>query len=132
MPTYKLTALTNTDPAFYPTLGPYLANREVNRQLGDTPHDDPGKTWIVATCKGEVAGFIVHDSTKNGTVHTESCYTAKGHDGLRGRLVQAVVKAVAPSPVTATVRADFVPYYTALGFTELPSRYKSFSKLVRN
>lgn len=133
---YTFTALTNTDPEFYPTLGPYLANRAVNKQLGDTPHDDPGKTWIVAHHNTGIAGFIVYYATKDGTVHTESCFTAPDHDDLRPALVQAVIDVVDDAvdddvPITAVAREEYLHLYRDMGFSELPSRYKNFRKLRR-
>ncbi|MFR9753857.1 hypothetical protein ACL02S_22850 [Nocardia sp. 004] len=129
---YTFTALTNTDPEFYPTLGPYLANRAVTKQLGDTPHDDPGKTWIVAHHHNTVAGFIVHFVKRDGTVHTESCYVAPDHDDLRPQLVQAVIDAVdEDTTITAVAHEEYVYHYTDLGFIEIPSRYKNFRKLSR-
>lgn len=131
MASYTTLALTNTDPEFYPTLGPYLANREVTKSIGDNPHDDAGTVWIVAYHGNDIAGFIAYHARNRGVVHTESCYTAEGHDKARTVLVKAVIKAVAPSPITATVRNKYVPIYQKLGFTELPGRYKNFTKLVR-
>ncbi|WP_028478785.1 GNAT family N-acetyltransferase [Nocardia sp. CNY236] len=129
---YTFTALTNADPEFYPIIGPYLANRAVTKQLGDTPHDDPGKTWIIAHHRNTVAGFIVHFARKDGTVHAESCYVAPEHDDLRRKLVQAVIDAVDDgATITTVARKEYVHHYTDLGFIALPSRYKNFRKLRR-
>src|SRR5690606_20459416 len=47
MPASQLTQLTHNDPEFYPTLGPYLASREVSKFVGDNIWDDEHKTWYV-------------------------------------------------------------------------------------
>lgn len=130
MTTYTFTALTNQDKAFYPTLGPFLANRAVIKQLGDTPHDDNDKTWIVAKTGRKVVGFIVYTTRRDGRIATESCYTTPGHDDLRPHLVQAVLDAVG-TQAEATVRHEYAPAYKGLGFGSEPSRYEAFTKLVR-
>lgn len=65
-----LIVLTNTDRAFYPTLGPFLANRDVHKALGGVPWDDDTKTWLVLKdSRRGVMGFCAVTEHANGRTH---------------------------------------------------------------
>jgi GNAT superfamily N-acetyltransferase len=49
--------LTREDAGFYPLMGPYFGSRNVFRDLGEQPWDDPGKTWWAALEAGVLTGF---------------------------------------------------------------------------
>lgn len=57
MGTLRIITLTNTDPRFYPLLGPYLARRAIIQAVGGPLYDDDGKIWFVAVEDHNVAGF---------------------------------------------------------------------------
>ncbi|MEU3978368.1 hypothetical protein [Streptomyces bacillaris] len=119
--------MTNTDPDFYPVVGPYLANRAVAKSLGGPVWDDPGKTWIVRLDEaGHLAGFVA--VTGRGKV--ESLYTAPGRHELRPALVQAAVEAAGNRKLSAVVSHSRAAAYTAAGFTET-SRSANFTTLHR-
>lgn len=54
----RIVTITNTDPRFYPLLGPYLSRRAIVRELGFPVYDDDGKLWFVALDGEQVAGFV--------------------------------------------------------------------------
>ncbi|MFC6080887.1 hypothetical protein [Sphaerisporangium aureirubrum] len=126
--TTTLATMTNADPRFYTLLGPYLARRDVHRQVGGPIYDDDNKTWIIATDNGAVTGFIGIRS--QGGVVAESCYLVDENDtDLLALLIRAALACVAPTPVRATVRHARAAVYTSAGFTEA-GRTNGFAKLV--
>lgn len=125
-----ITVLTNTDPRFYPLLGPFLANRAVHAYLGAPAWDDEGKTWLVACDRdGVVAGFA-GVATRRGLARIESCYTTSGDPVLAGRLVAAAVRRAAPSPCAAVVRREHADAYLRNGF-RVTGETRNFLKLAR-
>lgn len=119
--------MTNTDPDFYPVMGPYLANRTVAKSLGGPIWDDQGKTWTVRLDEiGHVLGFVA--ITARGKI--ESLYTLPGRDRLRTALVKAAVKAAGDRELTAVVSHSRVAAYTAAGFTET-SHTANFTHMIR-
>lgn len=126
----QLIQLTNTDPDFYPSIGPFLANRAVHKALGGIPWDDDTKTWIAArTTAGTVAGFIAV-AAHGHTTTVESLYT-DGDTKLAARLVKGAVKAFGKDrTLTATVRHEHTAAYLAAGFT-MTSETANFAKLTR-
>lgn len=76
-----ITRLNNTDPAFYPTLGPFLARRTVVAELGAPVWDDDGKQWFVARDDaGKVLGFRAV-SVKGRVATFCSAYVVPEHRG---------------------------------------------------
>ncbi|WP_458317904.1 hypothetical protein [Mycolicibacterium brisbanense] len=134
----EMLTLTNADERFYELIGPFLGRREVHRAIGSPVYDDDDKTWLVIVSGGEVEGFISYRSQRGGTVAAESCYVARRDSAgiedsvIRVVLVQRLVEAVAPSPVTTIVPKAVADAYLASGFEELPAKStKNFVSLVR-
>jgi hypothetical protein len=70
-----LIVLTNADRGFYPTIGPFLARRDVHKAIGGVPWDDDAKTWLVLKdSKRGVMGFVAVALHSNGRTHVESLY----------------------------------------------------------
>ncbi len=125
----KLTELTNEEPDFYPTLGPFLASRAVHHAVGGPIWDDDTKTWLVATDRhGNVTGFI--SVAAHGTPTVESLYTAGDDPDLAARLVAAAVKRFGSRTLRATVRHPWAVAYEKAGFTTV-DRSANFTKLIR-
>ena len=126
----KLLELTNTDRAFYPTLGPFLANREVHKAIGGVPWDDDTKTWLILkdTRKG-VLGFCAVAARGNRTI-VESLYTRPEWRRVAAELVGAAVDRYGDRDLHATVRHQIAPAYTEAGF-EVVRETKQFVTLVR-
>lgn len=79
-PPFELVELTNKDPAFYPTLGPWLSRREIVEELGGPVWDDDDKHWIIASNEND--GLLGMVAYRRGTVC--SLYVTTG---ARGQLV---------------------------------------------
>lgn len=126
-----LITLTNRDPQFYPLIGPFLGRRDVHKALGGAPFDDEGKTWIAARRDGRIVGIISVHTRRRGLATAESCFTEPEHDDVRGALITAVIDAVAPTPVSTTVRTDVADAYRAAGFAEVNRVGKNFVHLAR-
>jgi hypothetical protein len=128
--TSKFAALTNTDPDFYPVMGPFLSRREVVAAVGGPIWDEDGKTWIVARTRGGVDGFCAF-TARGRAWWVESLYTVTGDQALAARRVSEAVARFGPGrpQLQATVRQPHVPAYTAAGFTVV-SQSANFTKLV--
>lgn len=127
----KITALTHADPDFYPLLGPFLANRSVHRQIGDTIWDDDGKTWLVARTSGKVIGFCGVITRGKKTI-LESLYLADQDDEATATaLITRAVKAFGHDRhLEVIVRHALVPAHEAAGF-HITQELKNFTKMVR-
>lgn len=128
-----LIELTNTDRRFYPTIGPFLANREVHKALGGVPWDDDTKTWLVLKDpKRGVMGFVAVALHANGRTHVESLYVA---DSSWKRVASELVGHAAgrfgkTRDLHAVTRKDMTYAYLAAGFA-LTSETKGFDRLTR-
>ena len=49
--------LKNTDYEFYKLLGPFLARRSIEKEIGSKIYDDDNKIWFVAKKDKDVIGF---------------------------------------------------------------------------
>jgi len=97
VPTYIIRLLTNQDPEFYPTVGPFLGNREVAKELGSPVWDDPEKRWSVAVenetkqviglaaITGRTIGsFYVVPANRNKSVGAALLHHVLSHTALDG------------------------------------------------
>ncbi|ATM24667.1 hypothetical protein SMD44_p10168 (plasmid) [Streptomyces alboflavus] len=127
----KPVLMTQRDPAFYPTIGPFLASRAVHKALGGVPWDDATKTWIVLrTADGTVLGFCGVNQLARRT-DLESLYTVPGHEEAAGQLVRTAVKEFGHDrDLHATVRHEIAHHHEAAGFHEVKTT-ANFSTLVR-
>jgi ribosomal protein S18 acetylase RimI-like enzyme len=114
----KIRKMTNESPGFYETLGPYLANREVIRDLGIPPWDDDGKAWFVATKGRRVLGFCAYTRT-GAKVHLESAYVvpeARGA-GVYDALFRARLEDIeGPATMRSTIRPAALKEFQSHGF----------------
>lgn len=128
----KITELTHSDPDFYPTLGPYLANRDVHQFVGDTIWDDPNKTWLTATGRnGALTGFCGVTFHARRTL-AESLYLTNPEDHATATaLVAHAVKHYGHDRhLHATVRHQHTYAYTHNDFAAV-GETKNFTKLLR-
>jgi hypothetical protein len=124
-------AMTNQDPAFYPTLGPFLARHEVHQALGGVPWDTPTKTWLVI--KDATGAVIALCGIDQGTRRTivESLYTLPGHEDQAPHLLAAAVKTFGHDrDLHTTVRHHLVPAHQAAGFHPVKDT-TNFTQMVR-
>jgi hypothetical protein len=128
-----LIVLTNTDRRFYPTLGPFLAKRDVHKALGGVPWDDDTKSWLVLKdAKRGVMGFCAVALHGNGRTNVESLYL---EDPTWKRVASELVGHAADrfgrtTDLHAVVRFEFEYAYTEAGFTRT-GETKEFARLTR-
>lgn len=130
--TPQITALTNTDTEFYATMGPFLANRDVVKQVGDKIWDDEGKTWYIARENGTVVGFVAVTQLRTST-RMESLYLVDpSRTDIATALVAQATKDVGHDrDLLVTVVHAHAHAYTEAGFAEISPVGKNFVKLAR-
>lgn len=120
---YEVIALTNADERFYPLLGPFLARREVVREVGAPLWDEDGKAWVAITQGGKVAAF---GAIANGNGHARftSDYVLPAHrgGGLHRRLIRERLKATEGTPAVAVCSQAGLAAYLAEGFKPVRER----------
>jgi GNAT superfamily N-acetyltransferase len=120
----KVIGLTNADPRFYTLVGPFLARKEVVREVGGPLWDEDGKAWVIITDDdGNVAGFGAIVNAK-GHVRFTSDYVipARRRQGLHRRLIRERLKATEGTPAVAVCTGDGLRAYLAEGFTPARER----------
>jgi len=85
----EIRRMTNRDDVFYQLMGPYLARREVEKEIGFPIYDEDGKEWFVAIDDGAVVGFCYRFKG-----HIGSCYVVeeRRRQGLFRQLLKAAMK----------------------------------------
>ncbi len=132
MATHLIT-LTNSDRAFYTTLGPYLSRRHIVAQVGGPIWDDDTKTWLVLKdAKKGVMGFVSVALHSNGRTHVESLYVRdptwrRVATELVGHAADRFGKAV---DLHAVVRRENAYAYADAGFAQT-GETKEFVRLTR-
>lgn len=135
----KITILTNKDPEFYNLLGPFLANKEVSKEIAGGSYytdgiiwDDDGKQWFVIIDKGKVVAF--------GTLVKQSKYMIFAEDyvrpeyrnnGLHQELIKerlALCKDISAKVVANTASSK---NYKECGFKVKRQRGKFFVEMVK-
>lgn len=131
MPKPHLVQLTNTDPAFYPTLGPYLARHDVHIALGGIPWDDPTKTWLVLHDPAGVIGFAAINEHKTSTWLESLFIDRTDIPRARETLVAAAAERFGHDRDLRTkIRTEAVPAYAGNGFAIIAEK-GHFTTLVR-
>jgi GNAT superfamily N-acetyltransferase len=115
--------LTNADGRFYPLLGPFLARREVVRDIGGPIWDDDDKMWFVAVSDGAVVGFCAARDTGR-RVTFQSAYVVPGHRrrGVYRALFAARLGHYADRPIRAMCTAASLPMFVTHGFVKIRTR----------
>lgn len=109
--------ITNTDPGFYPLLGPFLARREVVKTVGGPLWDDDTKTWFVAL-------------SLRGGLRLESLYTVDQDPALTRRLITIAVRDHKHQRIQAVVRHRLADAHYRAGFVTTSTTLE-FTRLVR-
>ena len=92
----NIRALSNRDKDFYMLMGPFLANRKVETEIGYPIYDDDNKVWFLAFEGDEVIGFCYLQETRNGKYQIGSCYVteqSRGQGVFQGLLNEALSRA---------------------------------------
>lgn len=127
MPILKI---NNADLAFYSLLGPFLANRAVEKRIGYALYDDAAKDWFVATTEsGAVQGFC-YAWKKRGGVELGS-FDCGSKDTATAILNRALSEHPQGSITLATLQEPVLSAAITLGFECAPGS-KRFTKLVLN
>ncbi|MGW2416903.1 hypothetical protein ACWCV5_32715 [Streptomyces tubercidicus] len=130
MPKSKIVEMTNADPEFYPTLGPFLAAHDVHKMLGGVPWDEPTKTWLVLKAASGVIGFCAINQGRRRTL-LESLYVTAGHEDAAAALVnEAAARYGHDRDLHSTVRHEIAPAHKAAGFHPV-KEMANFVTLVR-
>lgn len=123
--------LSNTDPAFYPLLGPFLARREVVKEIGGPVWDEDDKTWFVALVHGEVAGFCAAlDDGKRVAFGSDYVVPKYRDKGVYRALFEARWGQYADRPARGVCRATVRDMYAQYGFAAVRDR-GSFTEMTR-
>lgn len=100
----EIVKLKNRDPEFYSLMGPFLARRDVEKEIGYRIYDDDNKEWFVAResedVGGDVIGFCYRQEKPKGTYQIGSCYVVDAHRS-KGALKKLLMRAMSGLEGTA-------------------------------
>ena len=128
----KILRMTNQDKAFYSIMGPFLARREIEKEIGYPIYDDDGKVWFIALKGKEVIGFCYIAEKKKQHYQLGSYYVIKGnrHKGVFRILFNNAIDGV-NGTIALTTKNDYVKEFLAEeGFTVTQARggFTEYSK----
>lgn len=115
---------TNKDERFYPLMGPFLANREVEKEIGYKLYDDDDKEWFVALEGNKVIGFCYRQKKSKGNYQIGSCYVVKEHrdKGVVKRLLNKAMDGLSGNVQLTTKSPVLQKVLVKAGFVELGRR----------
>lgn len=120
----QIKTMTNKRRGFYKLMGPFLARREIAKELGGPIWDDDDVLWFVAVRGGdEVLGFCALRQ-RDGKAELRSSYVLPEHrrGGTYRRLFEERLEAIQrPAHARAVVHAEAVPVFRAHGFRQTRS-----------
>lgn len=121
---YLIRRLTNQESQFYPLVGPFLASRQVVKELSIPAWDDPDKIWFVAIRDGQLCGFVAALHQSSGVVFCSDYVVPEHRDtGVYSALSTARMQEYVNAPViTATVASAAVDVYARHGFAAVGNR----------
>lgn len=128
----KILRMTNQDKNFYTLLGPFLARREIEKEIGYPIFDDDSKAWLVALKDKEVVGFCYIAEKKKQYYQIESYYVIKGHrhKGVFRSLFNSATEGI-KGAVILTTKNDYVrELLIEEGFAEIRKR-GSFTEYMK-
>lgn len=104
----EIICITNKDPRFYPFMGPFLAKRSVEQEIGYKIYDDDDKEWFVAVEENiGVIGFCYRQERSAGKYQIGSCYVLKDYrqKGIFKQLLDRAINDV-HGMITITTRNE--------------------------
>lgn len=127
--------LTQTDKAFYPTLGPFFVNAEVRQATGSPMTSTPAHRWTVAKSGRKVKAFAGLLPHKNGNAEFVAVF-AEGNDAdakkavIEGALADAKAQGIKEVRIMAKIENSDL--YRELGFEGGVMRggFRQFSKVL--
>lgn len=136
----NILVMTNKDPDFYRLIGPFLARRDIAKEIGagsildGVIWDDDGKQWFVALQNGKVVGFATMLIKGNSRVLFCEAYILPGYRE-QGMYLQLIDERLAHCPAGSTVQivihSDSVPLYEARGFVVRRERGAQFTEMTK-
>lgn len=130
MPEIKILRMSNTDDAFYSTMGPFLSRRKIVSELGFPVWDEDDKAWYVAISSEEVIGFACSTKRADATVfHSDYVLPGWRGVGVYKRLIADRLSDVQQWPVRAVATPASAPILEKYGFAVVRMRGK-YSEMV--
>ncbi len=120
VPPYGIRRMVNTDPGFYDAVGPFLAKRDVARDLGASVWDDSGKEWYVAVSEGIAIGMVA--LWRNTVCSFWVAPRTRGQTVGYALLRRLMADVPAETTLHATATDDSLDLFAAVGFTETRTR----------
>ena len=122
--------MTNKDLGFYTTLGPFLARRDIEKELGYKIYDDDGKTWLIALDASKVIGFCYIQEIASASYQIGSCYVVPEYrsQGVFKTLLAEAVKGIKGNVSLITRNEALIAMLQRNGFAVTGSR-GSFTQL---
>lgn len=120
VPPFQIRRMANTDPDFYAVVGPFLAKREVAKDLGSSVWDDPAKVWYVAVAEGVAIGMVAmwRHTVCSFWVAPRTRGQAVGYTLLRRLMADVPTE----KTMRTTATAESLPLFEAVGFSETRAR----------
>jgi len=128
----KIKRLTNQDKNFYNTLGPFLARRDIEREIGYKVYDDDGKEWLIATEMNKIIGFCYIQEKPKSHYRIGSCYVVDKYrqKGVFKELFKNAIKNIKGVATMTTKNKHLMGMLIKHGFTESKQRgsFTEYSK----
>lgn len=117
-------AMTNKHGGFYKLMGPFLANRAVEKELGYPVYDDDDKTWFVAIEEQKVVGFCYRQEIKEDKYQIGSCYVSEAYRerGAFNQLLNLALSTIAGTVSLTTNNSKVAATLIKKGFIEKATR----------
>jgi GNAT superfamily N-acetyltransferase len=128
----EIDSIDNTSAAFYNLIGPFLARRSIEKEVGGRMYDDDGKTWFLATINAKVVGFCA-GIPRRQDVHFVSAYVLPDYrgKGVYRKLCDARDAFFAGKPARVTCKKENLKHLRSLGFKLKRKKGETFYELHR-
>lgn len=119
IPPYRIDQVSNIDPGFYSTMGPFLSRREVVAELGAPVWDDDNKEWLIARTDEDVFGFL---SMQANWVRSFYVVPDARQEAIGAALITRVLDLRPNQPVKVTATEASSRLFALYGFVETGTR----------
>ena len=128
----KIICLANTDQRFYLLMGPFLARRGIESEIGYKLYDDDDKEWFVALGDDMVMGFCYRQEKPKGSYQIGRCYVVEEHrrKGVLKKLLAEAMRNITGDIYLTTRNPVLQQLLLSRGFDELGKR-GSFTRYGR-
>lgn len=121
----KTETLSQEDPAFYPTLGPFFVSAEVRQATGSAMTSEASYRWTVVRQGKTVKAFAGLKPQKNGGAEFVAVYAVDGDQEAKRLAVVAALddaRAQRLSRAKISAKLENAEFYRGLGFVSGPLR----------